>query len=112
MYKKCILFRNELKNKNIPTYKIVGIVSELLLSKEIFRANDDIRGFLDEIFSIKFKDYLYKSRTLLVSRTIRVILSIDNQMSYKSKLYLFIQKQIDFLSKESPKEKNHLDGWI
>lgn len=112
MYKKCVLFRNELKNKNIPTYKVIGIVAELLLSREIFRANDDIRDFLDEIFSIRFKDYLYKSRTLLVSRTIRVLLSMDNQTSYKSNLYLFVQKQIDLLSKDNSKGKNHLDGWI
>ena len=45
MYKELILFRNELKNKSIPKYKIIGIVSELLLSKQIFAKNADIEEF-------------------------------------------------------------------
>ena len=38
MYKELILFRNELKNKFIPKYKLIGIVSELLFIKaDIFK---------------------------------------------------------------------------
>ena len=60
MYKELILFRNELKNKSIPKYKIIGIVSELLLSKQIFAKNADIEEFLSDVFGMKFKAYLYK----------------------------------------------------
>ena len=53
MYKELILFRNELKNKFIPKYKLIGIVSELLLSKQIFLKNMDIEDFLMEsVFSM------------------------------------------------------------
>ena len=62
MYKELILFRNELKNKSIPKYKIIGIVSELLLSRQIFLKNADIEEFLSEVFGLKFKTYLFKSR--------------------------------------------------
>lgn len=37
MYKNLILYRNELKNKVLPKYKILGIVTEIILSKELFQ---------------------------------------------------------------------------
>ena len=46
MYTNLILYRNELKNKNIAKYKVIGIVAELLLSKKIFNKNVDIEKFL------------------------------------------------------------------
>ena len=32
-----ILYRNELKNSNLPKYKLMGICSDLILSKDIFK---------------------------------------------------------------------------
>lgn len=50
MYNNLILYRNELKNKNIPKYKIVGIVVELIFSKEIFKSNKEVGIFLKDVF--------------------------------------------------------------
>ncbi len=36
MYKDLVLYRNELKNSIVPKYKTIGIVAELLMSKELF----------------------------------------------------------------------------
>ena len=77
MYKELILFRNELKNKFIPKYKLIGIVSELLLSKQIFLKNMDIEDFLMEVFGLKFKAYLYRSRTMIVARVTKEIIAIN-----------------------------------
>ena len=41
MNRQLILYRNELKNSKIQTYKLIGIVSELVLSKEIFKNNNN-----------------------------------------------------------------------
>ena len=73
MNRQLILYRNELKNSKIQTYKLIGIVSELVLSKEIFKNNIDIEDFIVNVFNLRFKDYLYKSRTLLVARLTREI---------------------------------------
>lgn len=113
MYTNLILYRNELKNKNIAKYKVIGIVAELLLSKKIFNKNVDIEKFLEETFNLYFKIYLYKSRTLLVARVIREIIKLENNSSYKKRLFLFIDKKIEELKNEAPKNsKNDFDGWL
>lgn len=113
MYTNLILFRNELKNKNIYKYKIIGIISELLLSKKIFAQNNDIEIFLEKTFNLYFKTYLYKSRTLLVARVIREIIAIENENIYKKQLYTFIEEKIEALKEEAPKnKKDNLKGWL
>lgn len=49
------IYRNELKNKIIPKYKIIGISSEMILSKELFKSNVDLVPFVEEVFSTSFK---------------------------------------------------------
>lgn len=112
MYKELILFRNELKNKSIPKYKIIGIVSVLLLSKQIFSKNADIEEFLNDVFGLKFKAYLYRTRTMIVARVTKEIIALEKDDEYKNKLYKFVQKKIDELKDNEKKEKNQLDGWI
>lgn len=112
MYTDLIIFRNELKNKTIPKYKIIGIVSQLLLSRKIFPANIDIEKFLADIFKLKFKTYLFKSRTLIIARMTREILSSENDNIYKNRLYQFVQEKIENLKAEIKNEKNEFDGWI
>lgn len=112
MYKELILFRNELKNKSIPKYKIIGIVSELLLSKQIFSKNSDVEKFLKEVLGLEFKAYLYKSRTMVVARVTREIFALEMDSEYKNKLYKFVQKKIDELKDNENKERNQLSGWI
>lgn len=112
MYTELVLFRNELKNKKVPKYKIIGIVSELLLSRKIFPANSDIAEFLKNVFSLELKVYLFRSRTLLIARVTREIIVIENDNIYKKKLYNFIQQKIDSLKDGEKSEKNQFDGWI
>ena len=112
MYKELILFRNELKNNSIPKYKIIGIVSELLLSRQIFLKNSDIEEFLSEVFGLKFKTYLFKSRTMVVARVTKEIIAMEKDNEYKNKLYKFVQGKIDELKDNEKKEKNQFDGWI
>ncbi len=58
----------------------MGIIYELILRKDIFPRNDDLKGF-NNIFVKKFnnktpfKEYLYNSRTLLASRLQKNIIS-------------------------------------
>lgn len=111
MRTKLILFRNELKNKTIPTYKMIGIVSELLLSKEIFRTNAELEEFLSDVCSLHFKSYVFRSRTLLVARTIREIMNIKDDLSLKAHLYSFIQQLIEKYN-EDDNTKNQFNGWI
>lgn len=112
MYKNLILYRNELKNKNVPKYKVIGIVSELLLSKQVFPRNIDIKVFLKDIFELELKEYLFRSRTLLIARVTREIIAIEKENLYKNMLYKFIEQKIEDLKDDNKKEKNEFDGWL
>lgn len=113
MYNNLILYRNELKNKNIPKYKIVGIVVELILSKEIFKNNKEVGIFLKDVFNVEFKNYVMKSRTMIVSKVCKKILD-DTNANYKNRLIEFINKQIEILKKNNniKEKRNEFHGWI
>lgn len=114
MYTSLILYRNELKNKNVPKYKIIGIVTELIYSKVIFNKNKDIFNFIKDIFGIELKDYILKSRTMIVAKISRIIINSENIIEYKKELYEFINLQIEILKKteDIKDKKNEFDGWI
>jgi hypothetical protein len=79
MIKNLHYYRSELKSKNILRYKTIGIVSELILSKEVFTRNKDIEFFLKHIFNITYKYYVIRSRTMIIARTTRVIYSSNDE---------------------------------
>lgn len=78
------LYRSILKSKDIPSFQMMGIVSELILSKKVFSKNTEISIFLKLVFETEFKEYVMKSRTLILSRAIRVI---DNCSDREYQLY-------------------------
>ena len=47
-------YRSSLRNKEISLFLILGIVSEIILSKEFFKKNKDISLFLKIIFELEF----------------------------------------------------------
>ena len=59
----------------------MGITYEIILSKDFFPRNENLKPFIEEVYVPKFadkktfKDYLYDSRTLLSSRVQRKIFS-------------------------------------
>lgn len=112
-YTYLVIFRNELKNKSVSRYKVIGIVSELIYSKEVFKRNEDIKDFLKKVFVIEFKEYVMKSRTLIVARVGREILKDDNS-KIKKELLKFLDKKIeDIKTQDNLKNfKNDFDGWI
>ena len=48
MYSKLVVYRSELNSKAISKYKILGILCELILSKELFKKNSDLSIFLKD----------------------------------------------------------------
>lgn len=114
MYTSLLLFRNELKNKNMPQYKLIGIVVELLLSKEIFKRNSEIAAFIKETFDIELKLYILKSRTMIVAKICRSIHNMNIPSSCQKKLYEFVNEKIEQLKKEGDikDKKNEFDGWL
>ncbi|MGO3093848.1 MAG: hypothetical protein ACTIJD_08235 [Staphylococcus saprophyticus] len=109
MKNKLILFRNELKSKYPPKYKVIGIVTEIVLSTEIFKKNRDIVCFIDEVFEVEFKEYVITSRTNIIARLSRIIVNSNDDLfnSYKKNLNEYINKKI----LKNQIEKNSLKNW-
>lgn len=89
------IFINELKNRLVSRYKLIGISSELILETRIFPKNSDIPPFLKEVFGVTYKEYVIKSRTLMLARVVR---QIDNTPTaeiehLKRRLYQFLTEQ-------------------
>ena len=106
------IYRNELKNTKPPKYKLIGIVSEIILSEELFKQNIDTKSFLKEVFNKEFNEYVYASRTSIVSRTIRLIEDCDDDkiyLDYKNNLYKFVVKNI---GNSKSNNNNTFDGWL
>ena len=99
-----------MKNKKPPRYKVIGITSELILSKKVFENNRNIIPFLDKVFDIEFREYVISSRTNIVARTSRIIYQSEDidYIKYKNNLYDFIDKLID----ANGDTKNIFDGWL
>ena len=112
MHNNLLIYRNELKNKIVSNYKMIGIISELILSKVIFKRNADIKSFLSEILFIECKDYIMKSRTMIVAYTIKKIVYNETNIQ-KKKLIDFINNKIEETRDESISvKKNEFSGWI
>lgn len=97
------LTRMKLSNSNLYSERdledralFIGIIAELVLSKELFKKNDDLSEFVEGIFEVEFLEYLFRSRTLLLSRIIRLVETADKRL-----LHMFISKTFDFIDKES-----------
>ncbi len=84
----------------IPPSKItkesfIGIVSYTLLDKEMFKRNIDLKEFCKSIFKYDPKEYLYNSRTLLLSHIIRLVYKSNDDEIHNLKsdfLSYFIKK--------------------
>lgn len=103
-------YRSELKSKNISRYKMYGILAEIILDKSIFTRNEDLHPFLVNIINESYNDYVFRSRTNVVGRTIRYIEELED------KNYEQVRKKLlDFISEilnekvELKKEKKNAD---
>ena len=116
MYNKLILFKNELKFKSIYSYKIVGVVAELVFSKKIFQKNTEIQEFIKNNFNYEEKDYILKSRFLIVSKLSKIIImgNEKEKENLRKNISLFVDEKIKFIKKnENIKDKpNMFDGWL
>ncbi|WP_077736431.1 hypothetical protein [Bacillus sonorensis] len=109
---------NNQENKRI---LIFGTLTHILLSKSIINKNDEIPNFIKNIFKIDFKDYVYKSRTLVVARVARIVEKmnleeLDNTINLLIKLFELENSSVN--KKNNKKDKNNnsvlktIDDWV
>lgn len=58
--------------------ELLGVTITMLFSKKVFPRNLDIQQFLGEAFALEFKDYVFRSRTIIASKISRYIINCDS----------------------------------
>ena len=76
-----------LKDEDQLRYEMYSFFTNLILSKEEFKFNKDIKEFLEN-FNMEFKKYGLDSRTLVLARTLREIEKLDKDSLEKYKAIL------------------------
>lgn len=104
----------------------IGLNTIIILSKELFPTNNDIRRYTDENIEMELKDYLFDSRTLLIARTNRYIynLEIDELKRFYESVNIYItnesseddpddqQTKKDKGFNKNNKSKENLQKWL
>ncbi|WP_304341241.1 hypothetical protein [Metaclostridioides mangenotii] len=102
----------------------MGLFFEVILNKELFPRNKDLKEFINEHIAIHFitkkryKDYLFKSRTLLAASIIREIyinVEYDQILEMVKELDLILPENLNSQNKKN-KNKNSknddLSDWL
>lgn len=84
-----LIYRNELKNRNVAKYKMIGILSDIILSLDFA----ELKEFINNITNVKCYSSVDTNETVLL-RIIDYILQ-DKIIINKKELIKFIQNYID-----------------
>lgn len=103
----------KIENKH---YELYPIVVMLIIKKNYFKRNNDLIELL-KIFNLEFKDYIMKSRTLLLARILREIEKIKDVDSVVLNLKKILTENINEEDKTSQnkgknRDKKYLDNII
>lgn len=113
MDKQIIIAKKFLKNTHtesnleLSRLNMYSVTVTVLLSTEVFHHNTDIRSFLSAN-QIEFKDYVFRSRTLLLARVLRIIVKMneaDLNRLIKSFNEIIILDDTSTTAKKSTKQK-------
>ena len=113
--KKIDRIKNLEKREN-KHYELYPIVVMLVIKKNYFKRNDDLIELL-KIFNLEFKDYVMKSRTLLLARILREIEKIKDVDDVVLNLKKILIKNINeedrtVQNKGKNRDKKYLDSII
>ena len=103
----------KIENKH---YELYPIVVMLVIKKNYFKRNNDLIELL-KIFNLEFKDYVMKSRTLLLARILREIEKIKDVDDVVLNLKKILIKNINeedrtAQNKGKNRDKKYLDSII
>lgn len=76
-YKKYLDLVKRIEKTKLDVVDTIGIATVLILSKDFFLKNSDIDRFIQQVFNIKYSNYIFNSRTLIVGRINRDIYCMD-----------------------------------
>lgn len=66
----------------------LGILIQIISSKQLFRKNVNVADFLEKNYGISYANYVKKSRPLLIGKTVKYFIDNDEQQDIKENLNL------------------------
>ena len=82
IWMKKIRYINNLKDEELIRLESFSVIVSFMLSKESFRANVDLKIFMEEL-GIECKPYLAKSRTAMLAKMLRIVEKAEKQQLLK-----------------------------
>lgn len=105
----------DFENKKLYT-DLIGVNTLILFSKEIFKKNEEIEPYIKEVFDLQFKNYLYRSRTLLIARTNKHIYNLSSEEAREKlkivKTYLDKENRVEEKNEKKNTAKENLKTWL
>ncbi|WP_395390612.1 MULTISPECIES: hypothetical protein [Levilactobacillus] len=95
MLRRDIYALDKRTDKERVRYSLYSIYINILLSKSLFQKNDDIKKLSSEL-NFSLKDYVYRSRTLIIARYVKKIEELDS-----SAIDRFLDVAKDFVPEET-----------
>ncbi|UAT31317.1 hypothetical protein K7T73_03525 [Bacillus badius] len=66
-------------NKDDLLFLSIPLLSKVIIEKEIFKKNHELKNFTAQVFTKEYGSYLYDSRPLLYSRLIKELIYYKNE---------------------------------
>ncbi|MDU2121362.1 MAG: hypothetical protein E7E64_02365 [Clostridium celatum] len=106
----------KLNSPKLEHSEFVGIVCCVIYSKEIFPSNKDIVPFLDQVFDIRYLQYVLNSRTLISARLSKTLFTLDSiQLEILRKRmikYFYVFEKQNSSSNKKKNANDKLSIWL
>ncbi len=86
---------------------LIGCVTEIIVSKKVFKGNKEVVEFLDTTMKVTFPNYVGKNRSLILGRTIKHLSQIDSVGQIKD----ILNKMYNFMNRALSDESNEVKDW-
>ena len=88
-YLNTILEYAKLPPSQISFETFQGIIILAILDTKLFPRNSDLPVFIEKVFELNLKDYVYASRTLIIARVIRKLEKLKKDEIHNLKVNFF-----------------------
>lgn len=95
-----------------------SVLAVIVMTKIYYHSNKELYYFTENVLGANYKEYLFKSRTLLLSRIIKdYYLNEKNASESIKNIVIFLNKNISkdsdtkVINQRKKKQKEVIDGW-
>jgi len=107
-YLNTILEYAKLPPSQISFETFQGIIILTILDTKLFPRNSDLPVFIEKVFDLNLKDYVYASRTLIIARVIRKLEKLKKDEIHNLKVNFFEY----FQALANINNKSDLSKWL